>query len=136
MKKIAIALAMSVCIAACAPIKRPSTTEIQFANYGSPIAQADAEHIAKGFINDMLKDPESARWDCDSIYKGWLQDGLVGHGAVHYGYRLDCNVNAKNSFGGYTGKRAYQFIIKNNQLDAVYGEQTTSGGGSYMEKIL
>jgi hypothetical protein len=137
MKRYATTLAACIGLSACTNVKPPNSTEIALANYGPAPTQEDAERHAKLFLDLSLKDPDSAKWTCDSIYKGWMQDAGWQGGKVHYGWRLDCNVNAKNSFGAYTGAKSYNFMFRDSKLDAVYGETSTSNGlGSYMEKIL
>lgn len=137
MNRSAITLAACIGLSACANMKPPSPAEIAAANYGPAPTQEAAEQGAKDFLNRGLKDPYSAQWDCNPVYKGWLKDAAIYGGQVYYGWRLDCTVNAKNSYGGYTGGKTYNFLYSFNILEHVYGETSTSNGlGSYMDKLL
>lgn len=82
MKKIALSFFTLILIAGCKP--------------------SDQEFIAIGesVVRDSLKDPDSAKFE--SFYKssGELDGYVCG------------SVNAKNSYGGYTGKKSYYVYIE------------------------
>lgn len=113
MKKVllATALAMSVsAIAGCAP-RPPSQVEISSANYGQ--LPADYQSQIKNYFNTVLKDPESARYTFQPTFKGYSQNGSLATnpGMATYGYVTPVLVNAKNSYGGYTGNQSYAFLF-------------------------
>lgn len=58
---------------------------------------------AKGYFSQVLKDPYSAQYSGWFIYRAYLpkKEGPV------FGYLVTVDVNAKNSYGGYTGKKNY-----------------------------
>lgn len=64
-------------------------------------------------MNSILKDPESARYTFQPTFKGYSQDGSMSDssGGVRYGYVAPVLVNAKNSYGGYTGNQQYVFMF-------------------------
>ncbi|MGY8334035.1 hypothetical protein L1Q87_25510, partial [Klebsiella pneumoniae] len=62
---------------------------------------------AREHIKGMLKDPSSAKFSGEFIGKN---DAICGH------------INAKNSFGGYTGESRYIFSVNFSAID----EGTTS----------
>lgn len=50
---------------------------------------------------------------------------------------MNCNVNAKNSYGGYVGAKPYAFTFRNGSLVRVLGWQEFAGspGTGYMGKL-
>lgn len=118
MKKIvsvAIMAAALSTIVGCAP-KPPSAVAISSANYGTlPI---DYKEQIKNYFNKVLKDPYSAQFTFEAPYKGLSQDGALSstNGGVLYGHVVPVQVNAKNSYGGYTGNQLYVFIFSNGVI--------------------
>ncbi len=113
----------------------PTAEELAAADYGLPISDEEAQRDAERWLSRQLKDPMSAQYQWGKVYKGWIRHAIIYGGRVEYGYRLDASVNAKNSFGGYTGFKAYQFLFRDRVLQTVYGEQSLSGGGTYMGRM-
>jgi len=60
------------------------------------VSTAEEESAAKAAVINKLKDPESARFG-----ETWAMDGTNGNRNI-CGY-----VNAKNSYGGYTGMKVF-----------------------------
>lgn len=56
-----------------------------------------------------LKDPNSAQYRYSGVaVKGYMNDGLAHGGKVGFtGWMVPFEVNAKNSYGGYTGYEPY-----------------------------
>lgn len=102
-------------ITGCAP-KPPSSVAISTANYG--VLPSDYQDQVKQYFNSALKDPESARYTFEPTFKGYAQDGSMAStsGGVTYGYVAPVQVNAKNSYGGYTGNKLYVFIFSNGVM--------------------
>ncbi|EIZ2434192.1 hypothetical protein CWR40_004270 [Cronobacter sakazakii] len=118
MKKALLAIVMAtsaLAITGCAP-KPPSQVEISTANYGS--LPSDYQQQIKNYMGSTLKDPESARYTFQPTYKGYSQDGAMASsgGKVTYGYVAPVLVNAKNSYGGYTGNHLYVFMFSNGVM--------------------
>ncbi len=118
MKKImasAILAASTLALTGCAP-KPPSQVEISTANYGS--LPGDYQQQIKNYMNSILKDPESARYTFERPFKAYSQDGSLSstNGGVRYGYVAGVQVNAKNSYGGYTGNQLYVFMFSNGVM--------------------
>lgn len=99
----------------CAP-KPPSQVEISSANYGS--LPEDYQQQIKNYMASALKDPESARYTFEPPFKAYSQDGSMAStsGGVIYGYASGVQVNAKNSYGGYTGNQLYVFMFSNGVM--------------------
>ncbi|WP_071531994.1 hypothetical protein [Kosakonia radicincitans] len=118
MKKLGLVFCIALGVAfltGCAP-KPPSAVEISTANYGS--LPGNYQDLIKDHFNVVLKDPESARYTFMPPYKGYSQDGALAEsgGGVRFGYVVPVLVNAKNSYGGYTGNHQYAFIFSNGVL--------------------
>lgn len=113
MRILIVALAF-VISAGCA--SKPTPEQIQAADYGASVYQADAEKAVKGFFNVYLKDPESARYSFGTVYRGYMVGSVFEGRKVEGGFLLDVTVNAKNSYGGYVGAKPYKFLLRNDKL--------------------
>jgi len=118
MKKIILALALStsaLMITGCAP-KAPSQVAISTAHYEK--LPDDYQEQIKAYFNRVLKDPESARYTFEPPFKAYSQDGSLSStkGGVSYGYAVGVQVNAKNSYGGYTGNQLYVIMFSNGTM--------------------
>lgn len=104
MKSIATLAFVSLLLAGCqtAGGGLPTPKEIRAAEL-SPIL-VDAVHTG---VRAGLKDPESARF---GVTRGAVADGTM----YACGY-----VNAKNSFGGYTGEKPYFGLFSNSSYSVV-----------------
>ncbi|MNJ32305.1 hypothetical protein D3C77_269670 [compost metagenome] len=101
-------------LAGCA--SGPTPQDIQHADYGQPIAQNQAEERIKQYFNGTLKDPSSAQYRFSKIEQGYIIGSAFEGKPLFAGYIITANVNAKNSFGGYTGSQGYQFLFQNGKL--------------------
>ena len=126
MKAIAIAL-IAMLLNGCATM--PSSMEMASADYGQPIAQADAQAQAEAFIAKQIKDPYSAKYDWQTISTGYCKDSIMDGGHVYYGWRLVGGMNSKNSFGAYVGATPVQFIFHDGRMVAGYRQKRIDLGG-------
>jgi starvation-inducible outer membrane lipoprotein len=94
----------------------PTQQEIDAADYGVSIEQADAEAKAKEVFARTLKDPYTAQLAFGQLYKGYSLSAPINGRKAEYGYMLDVMVNAKNSYGGYVGAKPYRFMFRNGRL--------------------
>ena len=109
-------LLLLIAVSGCA---LPSKEVLETADYGEPIAQEDAQKIADAYLVRQLKDPESRRVTFYALEKGYCKpDGMFSDWV--YGYKMRTAVNAKNSFGGYTGKKFLDFFFINGKLLKVF----------------
>ncbi len=108
-------LLSAIGLTACASLhgELPTDEELVGADYGSPISQQEAVRQAKIFLQHELKDPGSAMIDWGPIKKGWT--GYYNT-PLQFGYVLSANINAKNSYGGYTGYQQRQFCFLNGVI--------------------
>jgi hypothetical protein len=95
---------------------RPTEAAQSAADYGAPIEQSEAQKLAESWLTLHLKDSESARYQWGTIQRGYSKDPLISGGSVNYGYLLPVLVNAKNSYGGYTGFEQWGFLFRNGSL--------------------
>ncbi len=120
MKRFLLPIIAVFFVSACAPTpqvrQENPMDEIDFskADYGNyPDNYKTLIEIA---TKDTLKDPDSAKFsDWFSPKKEVMFDG----GKPLFGYSVCFNLNAKNSYGGYTGKQAYWAMIKNGEVKRI-----------------
>ena len=113
MKKILVML-LGFLLIGCA--SAPSQEEIENADYGSFQSQDDCIRISESKIRRTLKDPSSAQFTHGTCYKGyWGTVPIYGLDAV-FGYVHQGTVNAKNSFGGYTGASTFSTVIRDGYV--------------------
>jgi len=113
MKYIIIAL-LPILLASCA--SAPTRQELISADYGRVMLQDECELQVKNIMGNSLKDPNSASYSFSNCIK-------MGFGSIpimgipkQFGYGVTVGINAKNSFGAYTGKKQYQFLFKNGSV--------------------
>ena len=82
-------------------------------DYGlSPKAKTDT---IKEYFSVVLKDPDSANYKFGSPVKAYCNKGLAFGGKLAWtGWVLPFSINAKNSYGGYTGFKGYYARLDNN----------------------
>jgi len=77
---------------------------------------AKYQEIIKSYLEKYLKDPDSAKY---SVFtkprKEFAIDNALNKHAI-YGYSACVLVNAKNSYGGYTGNHLFWFFIQNDNI--------------------
>lgn len=136
-KKISFILlfALSALLLGCAA-KPPTQAEIASADYGTSMSQDQAEGLVKGFFRIYLKDPDSAKYVFSEIKRNYYQKSVISGGEVTYGYTMLFSVNAKNSYGGYTGAQDYLAFMRDGRLIAIYEESIISGKPSYIVRVL
>jgi hypothetical protein len=87
-----------------------SPQEIASADFGPK--PGDYEERVKKFMGSVLKDPMSAVYEFrPTLRKGVVMGGLPDNFAKHYGWVVIVSINAKNSFGGYTGAKTYYIML-------------------------
>jgi len=107
MKKIIISLIFLVC---CGCV----TTHIQEPiDYGRPLTK-DFKPFIRSYFEEFLIDPSSVTYDFQEPKKAYIKKTFVWSYPTITGYLIVVGVNAKNAFGGYTGKKYYGFMFKND----------------------
>ena len=110
-----------ILVSGCA--RTPTVEDLAKADYGAPISQAEAEAKASAFLKRHLKDPDSAKIEWGTVQTGWIRDAPINGGQLRFGYVLDANINAKNSYGAYSGYKPYKFLFFNSSLVSAYAQQ-------------
>ena len=113
MKKYLI-FATTLFLSACGSMN-VSRDAMMNANYGVRPSNSEAAASARGYFEQILIDPDSLKLRCnENTRKGWARDSM--YDAPIYGYLLRCDVNAKNSFGGYTGNKDYVLVLNGTRV--------------------
>jgi|SRR6185369_16635263 len=96
------------------------------ADYGAPPEKY--EDIVKLYYAERLKDPDSAKYSDFTTPKRSHLIVDKYEKTVRYGYTVCANINAKNSFGGYVGKKLAWLFIRDNAVveSALEGSQDFS----------
>ncbi|MGX9831179.1 hypothetical protein ACH30J_04585 [Enterobacter hormaechei subsp. xiangfangensis] len=113
MKKLTLVVIMEGLLAGCA--YNPSPVEISQCNAGFPPEGTAYQGDIVNTIKVNLKDPDSARFNFDAPRKVWINADM-SHADVRCGYFVGTTVNAKNSFGGYTGWEPIAAIWNNGTV--------------------
>ena len=97
-------LAFLVALSGCAAVAGSAGVNWSEMNPGTPPDYELAKAEAKEAIQRMLKDPESAQYrDTTPLFKTLYNFGLASSGNQQPLWAMCIEVNAKNSYGGYTG---------------------------------
>ncbi|QYY33554.1 hypothetical protein K2O51_31480 (plasmid) [Cupriavidus pinatubonensis] len=125
MRRAFAVLVAAVSLSGCA--LPPSESELAAADYGS--YPMNYEEIIRDYMSSRLKDPFSAQYQ----FQNSPQRGFYGLGGAQYGFVVCALINAKNSYGGYTGARPAYFMIRDGAVvnatigDGSYGDAMASG---------
>lgn len=90
--------------------------EIAKVGYGMDPAPGWQDRI-RAFMELRLKDSSSAVYKFGELEKGYLTNPPIqGGGLKAAGYVVSVQINAKNSYGGYTGFESYKFFLRDNRV--------------------
>ena len=101
-------LTLSISVAACAPSMEA------VANLPVGPKPQNAQGQATAFVKNLLKDPYSAHFDQISP----ARVSTCSYFGPWRGWYVQLSVNAKNSFGGYTGSSTYYVWFRNGHAVA------------------
>lgn len=99
-------------------VANPVITDPDTLDYGTALEPTFTVKI-EGRLRAVLKDPDSAKVEYGEPYRAWLKTPWLAsreNKGVVYGYTVPTRINAKNSYGGYTGFLPYNFFFRDNQL--------------------
>ncbi|MEX0563093.1 hypothetical protein AB3X30_05505 [Raoultella terrigena] len=128
MRKSYVALsvaAIAFLLAACGPSKQMQEARKKDAEFSQAVKNINLETadvgskpsnfqaLIESSIREQLKDPDSAKF---SGFTEPRKEVMVEQRNFVYGYSSCVFVNAKNSYGGYTGKQLYWAFIRNGQV--------------------
>jgi hypothetical protein len=89
------------------------------------------EEIVKAWMQQTLKDPYTAHLQVKSPpAKGAFERGLAYGGGYLFGWKVYANINAKNSYGGYTGNKLWYILIRDGAV--FHAEEMLSGKQPFM----
>lgn len=100
MKKLLGIVLLSLLLSGC--VQPMTKSEVNAAVY-EPLPNDYKERI-QALLEERLKDPDSAKFKFFDPKKGYTAS------TRHFGYVVPVDVNAKNSYGGYTGYKSYYFV--------------------------
>lgn len=90
-----------------------------------------ATAMIESAVRETLKDPDSAQFKWNGSFRyGWYRRPF---GKKHEGWITCGTINAKNSYGGYTGRQAVIGII---QAGSVVETDIDDGGGPYDQTFV
>ncbi|MEB7926113.1 hypothetical protein NGJ69_20780 [Atlantibacter hermannii] len=99
MKKILALVLLGVSLTGC--VQPMTKSEVNAAVY-EPLPSNYKEQIQM-LMESRLKDPDTAKFKFFEPKKGYTES------TRHFAYVVPVGINAKNSYGGYTGYKAYYF---------------------------
>ncbi|MFK3912046.1 hypothetical protein ACI2JI_08155 [Enterobacter cancerogenus] len=126
-------LSSTVILSACAPNQKMIDAQKEDDEFSQAVKNINLETadvgtqpnnyqaLVESAVREKLKDPDSAKF---SNYTNPHKEVMVENHKFIYGYSTCVLVNAKNSYGGYTGNQLYWAFIRN---DKVLRIQNTSG---------
>ncbi len=104
-------MALAISLISCAPLNKPTQLQIDNADYGS--CPGSYKELIESRVKRRLIDPYSAVF---SEWRGPSKGYFYDINGSYFGYRVCCEVNAKNRMGGYTGSQPFYFLIRNGQV--------------------
>jgi hypothetical protein len=107
-----IGAALLLSLAGCAT--PPTQEELATADYG-PFPK-DYQDTIRAYFDQTLKDPDSVRYK----WRGEPSRGWETLGGKKFGWRVCVDVNAKNSYGGYTGYQTSYFMFQNHRIASMH----------------
>ena len=105
---VVLAAAVSGCSSA------PTEQEVESADFGLSMSEAECLAIAKPFIRSRMGDPESVIFDDLKCYRGLEGRVPVARVEATYGYRFAGSVDSKGGIGRYTGLTPFSGIVRND----------------------
>lgn len=108
---IAIVTLLSACATLSPENPMAETVDTKNANYGP--YPSNYEALIKAWGEENLKDPESARYGKISKPR---KEFMFKESKPFFGYSICAGINAKNSYGGYTGSQPHWFLIRDGKI--------------------
>lgn len=93
---------------------RPVAETVDTANADYGQYPSNFEELVKQWGAANLKDPDSARYTRISKPR---KEYLVANLKPAFGYSVCATINAKNSYGGYSGNQTYWFMIRDGKIE-------------------
>lgn len=116
MKTIVFIAFLAAFVSGCAVTPMPTPLQIALKDCGP--APVDYKEQIEALIGFRLKDPESARYKYSIPEKGCVRSAPLQGSKLYFGWLVNVEVNAKNSYGGYTGYELYQTLFQDGEIVA------------------
>lgn len=85
--------------------------------FAQPPTKDEAQARIQLYIQENFKDPDSAVIKCGEVSEpAWIKPFLEKR---RYGYFINCEINGKNSYGGYVGFESYLFRMNGDEFEQV-----------------
>jgi len=122
------AAVIGIAFSTTALAKGPSPEFLRSLDFGE--APRDPLESAKPLFDNELKDPSSAQYRLLNTFTGYCKQGWArGNGLDWVGYAANIAVNAKNSYGGYTGYQVYTVLFVNGRAVRLIEGENFGGYG-------
>lgn len=122
-------LVFALLLAGCVSVSRE---EIASADFGPK--PANYEERVKAYMGAVLKDPMSAVYDFrPTLRRAVAKGGLMDNFAKYYGWVFEVSINAKNSFGGYTGAKTYYFMVTSDGRISDISDRLKGGWATFVD---
>ena len=108
MRKLTL-LMFAFVLGACAT--PPTAAELDDVVLQAEPTPEQAVEAIKAIMLDILKDPDSAKYRVVKIGKGWMTKSNARGSWKSIGWRVDVQINGKNSYGAYIGYQLHHFIL-------------------------
>jgi hypothetical protein len=102
------AAAVGMSVSSSLKAQTPSADTARYGPYPT-----NYKEVIVQWLNKQLIDPDSARIEWDGDPK---PTDLGKGGEAVSGYLVNFTVNARNQFGGYTGKQKHSVLIRNGEV--------------------
>lgn len=115
-------------LAGCVAAIRPTPEQLAAATYDAAPDPSAYEKAISDWAQINLKDPYSMKLFIESraTQKGYLpvcvsnDAPLCTRRMFYFGHILSASINAKNTYGGYTGLQRYYFVFRGNDVFVGY----------------
>ena len=96
----------------------PNIQQEMEADYGIDLTGEECNIAFELFMDERLKDPDSVKYRHSekSCEKGYFKSSPILGLGIAYGWFMEGQINAKNSYGGYGGYKKYKALVKNGKV--------------------
>lgn len=124
MRKLSL-LGIVFILSACGAAYNVDPAQIATVSAEAPPAKNTIIPLIEGQIRSRLKDPQSAQFSWPNEFVAGQHQPLMAKPI--YGWVTCGTVNARNSYGGYTGPQAVLVVTRNNQVLFMDMDSPTAG---------
>ena len=124
-----LVVSFSLLLAGCVSV---SQEDIKAVDFGAK--PSNYEERVKDYMAMQLKDPMSAVYNFRlPLRRAVVKTGMLDNFTKYYGWVVEVSVNAKNSFGGYTGAKTYFIFIRPDGLRADITDRLKGGWATFVD---